>query len=93
MLVKEMATHTSTLAWRIPGTEEPAIYWVAQSWTRLKRLSSSSSSMLVWMIFYTQCADSNADLVQKPSYKDTPRNHTLPVLQVSLNPVKLNTWN
>ena len=40
-LEKEMATHSSVLAWRIPGTEEPeeAVYGVAQSWTRLKRLS------------------------------------------------------
>ena len=30
---KEMATHSSVLAWRIPGT---AIYGVAQSRTRLK---------------------------------------------------------
>ena len=46
-LEKEMATHSSVLAWRIPGTGEPgwaAIYGVAQSRTRLKRLSSSSSS-------------------------------------------------
>ena len=92
-LEKEMETHSSVLAWRIPGTEEPGglqsmgslqsdtterlqfhsslscigegngnplqcsclenprdggawwadIYGVAQSWTRLKRLSSSSS--------------------------------------------------
>ena len=27
-----------------PGTAEPAVYGVAQSWTRLKQLSSSSSS-------------------------------------------------
>ena len=44
-LEKEMATHSSVLAWRIPGTGEPGglpdIYGVAQSWTRLKRLSSS----------------------------------------------------
>ena len=42
-----MATHSSVLAWRIPGTEEPSglpIYGVSQSWTRLKRPSSSSSS-------------------------------------------------
>ena len=42
---KEMATHSSILAWRIP--EEPgglAVYGVAQGWTQLKRLSSSSSS-------------------------------------------------
>ena len=40
-----MAPHSSKLAWKIPGTEEPAglLYGVAQSWTRLKRLSSSSS--------------------------------------------------
>ena len=50
-----MATHSSVLAWRIPGTEEScwaAVYGVAQSWTGLsmgletglKRLSSSSSN-------------------------------------------------
>ena len=51
-LEKEMSTHSSVLAWRIPGTGEPgsshrgsqaALYGVAQSRTRLKRLSSSSS--------------------------------------------------
>ena len=38
-LEKEMATHSSILAWRIPGMGEPggaAVYGVAQSWTRLK---------------------------------------------------------
>ena len=36
-LEKEMATHSSVLAWRIPGTEEPSglLYGVAQSWTLL----------------------------------------------------------
>ena len=44
-----MATHSSVLAWRIPGTGETwwaAVYGVAQSQTRLKRLSSSSSNAL-----------------------------------------------
>ena len=45
-LEKEMATHSSVLAWRIPGTRQPmamaAVYGVAQSRTRLKQLSSSS---------------------------------------------------
>ena len=46
-LEKEMATHSSVFAWRIPGTGEPdAVYGVAQSWTQLKRLSSSSSSSI-----------------------------------------------
>ena len=46
-----MATHSSTLGWKIPGMAEPggaAVYGVAQSWTRLRQLqlsSSSSSSM------------------------------------------------
>ena len=40
-----MATHSSVLAWRIPGTEEPVGLqsMVSQSQTRLTRLSSSSS--------------------------------------------------
>ena len=48
-----MATHSSVLAWRIPGAAEPgglpSVYGVAQSRTRLKRLSSSSSSSLISM--------------------------------------------
>ena len=46
-LDKEMATHSSVLAWRIPGTGGAwyvAVYGVTQSQTRLKRLSSSSSN-------------------------------------------------
>ena len=43
-LEKEMSTHSSVLAWRIPGTGAwwAAIYGVTQSWTQLKRLSGSS---------------------------------------------------
>ena len=47
-LEKEMATHSSVLALRIPGTGKPgwaAVYGVAQSQTRLKQLSSSSSGV------------------------------------------------
>ena len=46
-LEKEMAAHSSVLAWRIPGTAEPGglpSNGVAQSRTQLNRLSSSSSS-------------------------------------------------
>ena len=53
-----MATHSSVLAWRIPGTAEPwwaAVYGVAQSWTRLKELSSSSKCKAkVENVFVTQ---------------------------------------
>ena len=47
-LEKEMATHSSVLAWRIPGTGEPGGLpsMGLQSRTRLKRLSSSSSKLV-----------------------------------------------
>ena len=43
-LEKEMATHSSVLAWRIPGTGEPSGLpsMGSQSWTRLKQLSSKT---------------------------------------------------
>ena len=47
-LEKEMATHSSVLAWRIPGTGEPRglpSMGSVQSGTRLKRLSSSRGSL------------------------------------------------
>ena len=49
ILEKEMATHASILAWRIPGMEEPGGLpsMGSQSWTWLKRLSSSSSVYLL----------------------------------------------
>ena len=57
-LEKEMATQSSVLAWRIPGSLVgslslvgwawwAAIYGAAQSWTRLKRLSSSIQHILL----------------------------------------------
>ena len=43
-LEKEMATHSSVLAWRVPGTGEPGGLpsMGSQSRTQLKRLSNSS---------------------------------------------------
>ena len=50
------ATHSSVLAWRIPGTGEPGGLpsMGSHSRTRLKRLSSSSSALLVYgmLLFY-----------------------------------------
>ena len=47
-----MTTHSSTLAQRIPWTEDPggllSVHGVAQSQTRLKRLSSSSSNASIF---------------------------------------------
>ena len=43
-----MATHSSVLAWRIPGTGEPAVYGVAQSWTRLSDLAAAVEILLLF---------------------------------------------
>ena len=44
----EMATHSSVLAWRIPGTGEPGGLpsMGSQSWTRLKRLAAAAAEGL-----------------------------------------------
>ena len=53
-LEKETATHSSVLAWRIPGTGEPGGLpsMGSQSQTRLKRLSSSSSITSIPGVFF-----------------------------------------
>ena len=46
-LEKEMATHSSVLAWRIPGTGEPGgLPSMGSHRVELKRLSSSSSTCI-----------------------------------------------
>ena len=54
-LEKEMATHSSVLAWRIPGMGEPGgllSLGVAPSRTRMKLLSSSSRVILVSVLLF-----------------------------------------
>ena len=55
-LEKEMTTHSSTLAWRIPGPGKPCGLpsMGLHSQTRLKRLSSSSS---IQPTLPTQCSN------------------------------------
>ena len=54
-----MATHSSVLAWRIPGTGEPGGLpsRVAQSRTRLKQLSSSSMTTCILFIMTVLSAE------------------------------------
>ena len=49
-LEKEMATHSSVLAWRIPGTEEPGGLQSMglQSWTRLKQQHPSTLYVFIF---------------------------------------------
>ena len=35
LLEKEMAMHSSILAWEIPGTEEPGAHGVAKQWNMM----------------------------------------------------------
>ena len=48
-LEEEMATHISTLAWRIPWTEEPSRLQSigSQRWTQLKQLSTHADTRMV----------------------------------------------
>ena len=40
LLEKEMATHSTILAWRIPCTEEPGgLHGVAKNWTQLSNFT------------------------------------------------------
>ena len=79
-LEKEMATHSSVLAWRIPGMWEPGGLppcQVAQSRTQLKRLSSSSSSIHEKPGFPCgsagkECACDAGDLVLTPGWGRSP---------------------
>ena len=57
-LEKEVATHSSTLAWKIPWTEERSRLQsrVAKSWTRLSDFTSSLQTMVeVMKIMVTSC--------------------------------------
>ena len=74
-LEKEMATHSSVLAWRIPGTGEPGglpsmgLYRVGHDWSD----SSSSSSRYGKLAWEEKC------------------NYLPPLIQLTLSPVSLHT--
>ena len=73
-LEKEMATHCSVLAWRIPGTGEPGglpSMGVTLSRARLKRLSSNSSSSIPGRAFVSSVAQS-CPTVCDPMNRSTP---------------------
>ena len=69
-LEKEMATHSSVLAWRIPGMGAwwAAVYGVAQSRTRLKRLSSISRTSCLFTECYNYSVRKRASSLFKLSH-------------------------
>ena len=57
-LEEEMATRSSILAWRIPGTEEPVglVYEVAKGWIRLSmRARATFFSQISKIVIWTHC--------------------------------------
>ena len=87
-LEKEMATHSSILAWRIPGTRGAwwaAVYGVTQSQTRLERLSSSSSRFSLYSLCSVSlsstsgCFQNNCVLLVDLSTMKFPQQNFLPV--------------
>ena len=45
-LEKEMATHSITLAWKIPWTEEPTVHGITKSQTQLSNFTSSEKGCI-----------------------------------------------
>ena len=93
-----MATHSSVLAWRIPGTGEPGglLSMGSHSQTWLKRLSSSSSIwsfLCMYMCLVSLCVQFSL-LVKLPVRLNTdsclwPRF----IWITSLKPFSINTWH
>ena len=59
LLEKEMATHSSILAWKIPWTEKPGSLQSmgSQSRTRLSNFTATHFSTLAWKIPWTEEPD------------------------------------
>ena len=64
-LEKEMATHSSVLAWRIPGVEKPGglPFLGSHSWTRLQRLSSNLARVNRAQFYLSQLSDTSQNVV------------------------------
>ena len=74
-LEKEMATHSSTLAWRIPGTEEPGglpsmgLHKVGHDWSDLAAAAASLYNheckndlcikLIIWIFLTIEKTESN----------------------------------
>ena len=55
VLEKEMATHSSILAWRIPGTEEPSgVTQIRHDWSDLAAAEAAVPQSDLRKIFYLQ---------------------------------------
>ena len=92
-LEKEIATHSSTLAWRIPWTEEPGSLQTmgSQSWTRLSNFTSFLSFFLSFnpWIFLPNCSSKDQQNSLSSHYWSTKKKkkmllHSLKIHELSI---------
>ena len=69
-LEKEMATHSSVLAWRIPGMGEPGglpsmgFHRVGHDWSNLAAAAAAAESMQLWELIEDYAAVASASSVE-----------------------------
>ena len=85
-----MATHSSILAWRIPGTEEPSglpsmgSHRVGQDWNNLAAAAAFSSVQFSRTVVFDSLQPHESQHARPPCPSPTPRVH--------LNPCPLSWW-
>ena len=78
-LEKEMAPHSSVLAWRIPGTGEPGglpslgSHRVGHDWSDLAAAAACKMRGLPWLLSGKESACSAGDMVSVPWLGTSPR--------------------
>ena len=90
-LEKEMATHSSTLAWKIPWTEEPGrLQSIRLHWTRLSNFTSLVHIKMVKVVnfmlfvFYHRLIDRQTDRDERETEIDKPRRLPFPLTHTDL---------
>ena len=87
-LEKEMATHSSVLAWRIPGTGEPGrlppmgLHRVGHDWSNIAAAADNKKSLLLLLLLLSRfshvrpCATPETAAHQAPHPWDSPGKNT-----------------
>ena len=102
-LEKEMATHSSILAWRIPGTEEPGglpsmgSHRVRHDWSDLAAAAANwlNTTFLFYLVILWQCVSyiegQEPSMSCSNSYSSQLLPLHLPVVTTSFNPHNLKS--
>ena len=93
-LEKEMATHSSVLAWRIPGTGEPGelpsmgSHRVAHDWSDLAAAAAEVLSWVIWVP--TLLSEVFLSSSSSPSFSSSYSPLLLPKKELLIHPYSLN---